>query len=158
MDARVGIALLAILLGTAGALGGYYWWKHSIITEALTAQIEETEHKTKKLLADKQHEVDMINKQNAERTKNAIEIYAKHYDDLRVAADRIPERVFINTKNTSCSNSLPGTTEDRPKTSGGIGGTGKAELQRENIRELNKTILMIEDMQLKCERLLNTVE
>ena len=158
MDARYGIALLAILLGTAGALGGYYWWKHSIITEALTAQIAEAEKQSKKLLEDKQHEVDMINKQNAERTKNAIEIYAKHYDDLRVAADRVPERVYINTKNSCSSNAVSRTTEDRSKASGGIGGTGKAELPRENIRELNKTILMIEDMQLKCERLLNTVE
>ena len=100
----------------------------------------------------------MINKQNAERTKNAIEIYAKHYDDLRVAADRVPERVYINTKNSCSSNAVSRTTEDRSKAWGGIGGTGKAELPRENIRELNKTILMIEDMQLKCERLLNTVE
>ena len=55
MDARYGIALLAILLGTAGALGGYYWWKHSIITEALTAQIAEAEKQSKKLLEDKLH-------------------------------------------------------------------------------------------------------
>ena len=117
MDARYGIALLAILLGTAGALGGYYWWKHSIITEALTAQIAEAEKQSKKLLEDKQHEVDMINKQNAERTKNAIEIYAKHYDDLRVAADRVPERVYINTKNSCSSNAVSRTTEDRSKAS-----------------------------------------
>lgn len=156
--ARYAMQLTALLLSAAVVIGGYYYWEHSIVSDALEAQIEEAEKMSKKILEDKQKEVDMINKQNQERANNAIKIYAKHYDDLRAAADRIPERVYINTKNDSCSNAMPGTAKDRSKASGGIGGTGKAELPRENIRELDKTILMVEEMQLKCELVLNTVE
>lgn len=117
----------------------------------------ETERKSQELLKLKKHEADMIDQQNRERANNAIEIYAKHYDELRAAASRIPERVFVATKTSCNSDTMPGADENRSKAQGGIGGTGKAELPSENIRELNKTISMIEDMQLKCERVLNTI-
>lgn len=117
----------------------------------------ETERKSIELMKLKKHEADQINQHNQERANNAIKIYADHYDELRAAADRIPERVFITTKTSCNSDTVPGTSESRSKVTGGIGGTGKAELPAENIRRLNETISMIEDMQLKCERVLNTV-
>jgi len=117
----------------------------------------ETERKSIELLKLKKHEADQINQHNQERANNAIKIYADHYDELRSAADRIPERVFITTKANCSSNALPGTSDSRSKTEGGIGGTGKAELQDANIRSLNEVIARIEDMQLECERVLNTV-
>lgn len=117
----------------------------------------ETEAKTQELLKLKKHEADMINQHNQERANNAIKTYAKHYDELRSAADRIPERVFVSTKTSCNSNTVPGASEGRSKAQGGIGGTGKTELPDANIRELNKVISRIEEMQLKCERVLNTI-
>lgn len=117
----------------------------------------ETERKSLELMKLKKHEADQINQQNQERANNAIQTYATHYDELRAAASRIPERVFITAKANCSGDTMPGAGEGRSKAARGIGGTGKAELPAANIRELNKTISMIEDMQLKCERVLNTV-
>ena len=146
-------------------LGATLWYMHHRIYESgrdaerrlWVAETVKLERKSQELLKLKKHEADMIDQQNQERANNAIETYAKHYDELRAAASRIPERVFIATKTSCNSNAMPGTGENRSKATGGIGGTGKTELPEQNIRELNKTISMIEDMQLKCERVLNTI-
>ena len=145
-------------------LGGTLWYLHHKIYESgrederaeWVKRDAVTERKSQELMKLKKHEADMINQQNQERANNAIQTYATHYDELRAAASRIPERVYVTTKASSCSNTVPGTGSNRSETQGGIGGTGKAELPPENIRELNKTISLIEDMQLKCERVLNT--
>ena len=146
-------------------LGGTLWYLHHKIYESgrederaeWVKRDAVTERKSQELMKLKKHEADMINQQNQERANNAIQTYASHYDELRAAASRIPERVFIATKASSCSNTVPGTGSNRSEAQGGIGGTGKTELPEANIRELNKTISMIEDMQLKCERVLNTI-
>ena len=146
-------------------LGATLWYIHHKIYESgrdaeraeWVKRDAETERKSQELMKLKKHEADMINQQNQERANNAIQTYANHYDELRAAASRIPERVFIATKTSCNSNTLPGTGSNRSEVKGGIGGTGKAELPDANIRELNKTISMIEDMQLKCERVLNTI-
>ncbi len=147
-------------------LGGTLWYMHHKIYESgrdderseWVKRDAETERKSQELLKLKKHEADMINQQNRERANNAIKTYASHYDELRAAASRIPERVYVTTKASSCSDTMPGAGEGRSKTQGGVGGTGKAELPERNIRSLNETISLIEDMQLKCERLLNTVQ
>lgn len=147
-------------------IGATLWYLHHKIYESgrdderaeWVKRDAETEAKTQELLKLKKHEADMINQQNQERANNAIQTYAKHYDELRAAANRIPDRVFVSTKTSCNSNTVPGSGQDRQKSAGGIGGTGKAELPDANIRELNKVISSIEEMQLKCERLLNTVE
>ena len=146
-------------------LGGTLWYLHHKIYESgrederaeWVKRDAVTERKSQELMKLKKHEADLKDKQNVERANNAIQTYASHYDELRAAASRIPERVYITTKASSCSNTVPGTSSDRSEAQGGIGGTGKTELPEANIRELNKTISMIEDMQLKCERVLNTI-
>ena len=146
-------------------LGGTLWYLHHKIYESgrdaeraeWVKRDAETERKSQELMKLKKHEADMINQQNQERANNAIQTYANHYDELRAAANRIPERVYVTTKASSCGDTMPRTGEDRSKTQGGVGGTGKAELPEANIRELNKVIDKIEEMQLKCERVLNTV-
>ena len=146
-------------------LGATLWYIHHKIYESgrdaeraeWVKRDAETERKSQELMKLKKHEADMINQQNQERANNAIQTYANHYDELRAAASRIPERVYVTTKTSSCSDAMPGTGEGRSKATGGVGGTGKAELPDENIRELNKVIDKIENMQLKCERVLNTV-
>jgi len=147
-------------------LGGTLWYIHHKIYESgrederteWVKRDAETERKSQELLKLKKHEADVINQQNQERANNAIKTYAYHYDELRAAADRIPERVFITTKTNTCSDTMPGTGSDRSKAKSGIGGTGKSELPTANIRSLNEVIARIEEMQLKCERLLNTVQ
>jgi len=146
-------------------LGATLWYMHHKIYESgrqderaeWVKRDAVTERKSRELMKLKKHEADMINQQNQERANNAIKTYADHYDELRAAAGRVPERVYVTTKTSSCSDTMPGTGGSRPEAKGGIGGTGKAELPPENIRELNKTISLIEDMQLKCERVLNTI-
>jgi len=146
-------------------LGGTLWYIHHKIYESgrdderaeWVKRDAETDRKSQELLKLKKHEADMINQQNQERANNAIQTYANHYDELRAAANRIPERVFIATKANCNSDAMPRTSSDRSEAQGGIGGTGKTELPEANIRELNKTISLIEDMQLKCERVLNTI-
>ena len=156
--ARYATQLLGSLLAFAVVIGGYYYWKHDIVTEALNKQQAKLTKQSEILFKQKQEEVLQAENKSRERAINAIQVYAKHYDELRAAANAIPERVYISTKTNSCSNAMPGTSQGRSSTATGIGRSGQAELSSENIRELNKTISMIEDMQLKCERLLNTLE
>lgn len=159
----LGRRYLPYIIGSV-LLVGTLWYMHHKIYESgrederdkWKARDAETSRQSEEIVKLKQHEANMINQQNQERANNAIQTYANHYDELRAAASRIPERVYVTTKASSCSNTVPGTGSNRSETQGGIGGTGKAELPPENIRELNKTISLIEDMQLKCERVLNT--
>lgn len=159
----LGRRYLPYIIGSVLLVGTLWYMHHKIYESGREDERAEwvkrdavTERKSQELMKLKKHEADMINQQNQERANNAIQTYATHYDELRAAASRIPERVYVTTKASSCSNTVPGTGSNRSETQGGIGGTGKAELPPENIRELNKTISLIEDMQLKCERVLNT--
>lgn len=118
----------------------------------------ETARKGAELLKLKQHEVDLINKQNSERAYNAAKTYNDHYKSILANRAATPERVYIRTKEPSCdSNAMSGSDKD----SSGIGGTGAkryaAELPEANIRSLNEVIERIEQMQLNCEQLLNMV-
>lgn len=155
---ELGVKIMSGLIIFLIVLGSYFYWKNEIVSEALNKSNARLMEQSKVLLKEKEEEVERVKKQILDRTYNAIQIYSNHYDNLRNAADRIPERVFINTKNNCSSNSMSRTAKDRSKTTGGIGGTGQAELPRENIRELDKTIQMIEKMQLKCELVLNSME
>ncbi len=156
--AKYAMQILGGMLATAVVIGGYYYWKHEVITIALTKQTANLREQSETLLRQKNKEVQDAENKIRERATNAIQTYAKHYDELRAAANRIPERVFITTKTNCNSDSMPGAGESRAKVAPGIERTGKAELPDANIRQLNEVIARIEDMQLKCERLLNTVE
>lgn len=117
----------------------------------------ETQRQSEELLKLKQHEADIANQLNRERTTNAIKIYAQHYDDLR--NNPVVERVFIRTKTANCgSDTMPGAGKDRSTTQKGFERVGQTELPESNLRELNKVISDIERMQLKCEQVLNSVE
>lgn len=100
----------------------------------------------------------MINKANQERYNNAIVIYAKHYDDLRLAANAVPNRLYVSAKTANCSSStLSGISKDQSGNDKEVEEIFKTELPASNLRQLNEVIGQIEQMQLKCERLLNTV-
>ena len=93
----------------------------------------------------KQHETDLINKQNAERAFNAAKIYNDHYS--RIIADRSSMPISTAKANRSCDTLPRGS-----KNSGGIGGTG-ATVHEPTISE--GVLRSIEDGQLACEKLLN---
>lgn len=153
--AKYGMQVLTGLLSVALIVGGYYYWKHHVVSEALDAKSAELDEQSNKLLKEKNEEVAEAEKRTTERLLNATKTYAKHYDELR-NNPVIIDRVRVVTKTNCSSNPVPSGTDRRPEPQGGVRGTGASELPSENIRELNKTILMIEAMQLKCEQLLNT--
>lgn len=160
----LGRRYLPYIIGSV-LLVGTLWYMHHKIYESgrqderaeWVKEAAKLKIKSDDLIKRKKREADMINQQNQERANNAIQTYANHYDELRAAASRIPERVFISTKTNTCRDTMLGGGEGGSKTAGGIGGAGKAELPDANIRSLNEVIARIEAMQLKCERLLNTV-
>lgn len=165
MGASFALALarkyLPQILGAIAIIALYFYWHHAVFQDGYnTAALKfekrdaETARKGQQLLLLKQHEADTINKDNEKRLLNATKIYADHYTNLR--ANPVVERVYINTKATSCSgNALPRSDSDRSKIEGGTGGTGATELSEAATREFSKVIDKIEDMQLKCELLLN---
>ena len=159
------IKFLPYIIGAVLIVSGYFGWKHHIETAVrdevlaeVAARDAETERKGKELLKLKQHEADLINQRNQARANNAIEIYAQRYDDLRRAASAEPVRMRVKASKTSCdTNTMPGTDESRHAPGGGSARVAEAELSPSAAREFNKVIDRIEEMQLKCERLLNTV-
>lgn len=153
-----GTKLMVLLIGLLVMLGGYLYWKHDVVSAALVKSQARLDEQTRELMQQKEEEIETTKKLILERTRNAIQIYADHFDQLNDAANRIPERVYINTKTNCSSNTLPGTPEDRSKIAGGTETVNRAELPDPNIRKLNETIRMIEKMQLKCEYILNTME
>lgn len=156
--------VLPYLLGALFVAGLYFYWHHKVYDNGYQDAVAEYEKRdadtakqSEELLEKAKQEVDQASKQTQERLTNAAKIYAKHYDDLRNTP--VIERVFIRTKAASCDgNAMPGTSKSGQGTAAGIARAGQAELPEENSRELNKVIVDIERMALKCELLLNTVE
>lgn len=152
------------ILGAIAIIALYFYWHHAVFQDGYnTATLKfekrnaETERNGQQFLLLKQRETDTINKDNKERLLNATKIYADHYANLR--ANPIVERVYVNTKATSCGrDTLPRSDSNRPEITSGTGGTGKAELSETANREFSKVIDQIEDMQLKCELLLNQIQ
>ena len=153
-----GLVVLIVMLA-------FNHWKESLIEsgreevrQQWSARDEDTAKQTVELIKRKAQEAEAISKLNQERAYNAIQIYAKHYDDIQRAADAAPKRLYINTKTASCSgNAVSGPGESSGRSSQGFEGISKAELQASNLRQLNEVIEKIERLQLQCERLLNTV-
>lgn len=66
--------------------------------------------KTDELIKRKAREAEVINQLNHEKANHVIQLYTKHYNDLRRAADAAPKRLYIHTKTASCSgNTVPGS-------------------------------------------------
>lgn len=159
------VKFLPYIIGAVLIVSGYFGWKHHIETAVrievmseVAARDAETERKGMELLKLKQHEADLINQQNQARANNAIQIYAQRYDDLRRAAADQRVRMRVKAAKTSCdTNTMPGTDKSRSAFSGGSARVAEAELSPSAAREFNQVIDRIEEMQLKCERLLNTV-
>lgn len=156
--AKYAMQILAGILAVSVVVGGYYYWKHDVASKAVAERDSELATMSDKLIKQKTLEVQQAKDETQRRALNAISIYAQHAENMRTAADDIPDRVYIATKASGSCDTVPATSKSRSTATPGIAGSGQAELPQANIRELNKTISNIELMQLKCERLLNELE
>lgn len=128
--------IIAGLLITLIVIGGYFYWKHEVVSEALDKERAawnerdaETEKRGLAILALKNHEIDRIKEQQRTTYIGAIKDYAKHIQNLnnQLAADS-NKRLFVNTAKASCDrDALPG----KARNPGGAGGEGSGILQTE---------------------------
>lgn len=164
LAAKYGGRALAILVLILALTAGYFYWKHEVSSKARDEAIADCNESKEKFRIDaehfklaKQQEVDKLSKEQDERTRNAIEIYVKHYELNRNTPIATSLRIKTSSASTGCY-SVPGTDKSGTKTETGTSGTGEAELSPGNLRKLNSVINSIERLELKCEQLLNSVE
>lgn len=154
---KYAMQIIALILAVTSVIGGYYYWKHTIVNEALNKQVESIERKSKQLLDRKDREIAEKLKREQERNNNAIQIYLKHGQDQLAAANSAPKQLFIRTK-TSCSrDSMLRGKENERGTPSGVAGIGQTELPAGNLQRLNEALVKIEKMQLEFELLLNSI-
>jgi hypothetical protein len=154
---KYAVQILSMLALIGITTGGYYYWKHSIVNDALLEQSAKLTEQSEALLKQKTFEIQQAREEEQRRHLNAIKTYADHYEELRIAADAAPKRVFVATKTNCSGDSMQGGNKGGPGTSSATAGVNWAELPERNIQQLNEVIGHIELMQLKCEQLLNTV-
>lgn len=163
LAAKYGGRALAILILILTLTAGYFYWKHEISSKARDEAIADCNESKERFRIDadhfkfaKQKEVDELNAAQEERLKNAVKTYINHYESLRGTPAAASLRIKTNSSSSSC-NSMPGTNQSGAKTKEGTSGIGEAELSSGNLRQLNEVIFNIEQMELKCEQLLNSV-
>jgi len=164
LAAKYGSKALAALVLTASLVAGYYYWKHEVATEAKDKAASECNDSRVKFRIEaehfklaKQEEIDKISKAQDERLENAIKIYVKHYELNRNTPISNSLRVKADCTVSAGSNAVPGAGQNRPAVKEGSDRSGEAELSAGNLRQLNEVISKIEEMELKCERVLNTI-
>lgn len=152
-----------ILILIVSVVAGYYYWKDKVYTSGYNACVIECNESKEKFRIDAEHfksarqeEVDKLKNEHDKRLQNAIKIYVAHYESQRNTPAATSLRVKTNTAST-CSNTVPGTSEGGSGVTEGTARIGEAELPARNLQELNRVINDIERMELKCEQLLNSV-
>ena len=164
LAAKYGSKALAALVLTVSLVAGYYYWKHEVASEAKDKAVSECNDSRVKFRIEaehfklsKQEEIDKISKEQDERLENAIKIYVKHYELNRNTPIANSLRVKADCTVSAGSNAVPGAGQNRPAAKEGSERSGEAELSAGNLRQLNEVISKIEEMELKCERVLNTI-
>lgn len=144
-------------------IGGYFYWKHEVVSEALDKERAawnerdaETEKKGLAILALKNHEIDRIKEQQRTTYIGAIKDYANHIQNLnnQLAADR-NKRMFVNTAASSCGGN---TLSAKAGGSTGAGGAGakilQAELEPETAEAIRANAAEVETGARLCEILI----
>ena len=142
----IGAGLIVLIVMLA-----FNHWKEGLIEsgreevrQQWLARDEDTARQTDELIKRKTQEAKAINQLNQERANNAIQIYAKHYDELRRAADAAPKRLYVSAKATSCSgNALSGSSQSSNGFGQGTEGISKAVLRAKQIN--NNEIIITPD-------------
>lgn len=137
--------IIAGLLITLIVIGGYFYWKHEVVSEALDKERAawnerdaETEKRGLAILALKNHEIDRIKEQQRTTYIGAIKDYANHIQNLndQLDTDR-NKRLFVNTAASSCGGD---TLPAKAGSSSEAGGAGTKILQAELEPETAETI------------------
>lgn len=135
--AKYAMQIVGGLLATALVIGGYYYWKHSVASEAVAERDAQWQERDRK---DVQHAAEIMAAENAK-----IEIIKQHYQDqynsgkeklheyieTLTAANASANANVIRLRNAKTPRAV--SCEDRVSTAsndtGGIGGTGLEDIQ-----------------------------
>ena len=137
--------IVAGFIVTLLVIGGYFYWKHEVVSEALDKERAawnerdaETEKRGLAILALKNHEIDRIKEQQRTTYIGAIKDYANHIQNLndQLDTDR-NKRLFVNTAASSCGGD---TLPAKAGSSSEAGGAGTKILQAELEPETAETI------------------
>lgn len=156
---KIMTGLIVILV----AIGGYLYWKHEVVSDALKVERAawekrdiETEKKGQALLDLKNHEIDRIKEEQRENYIGAIKDYANHIQNLndQLAADR-NKRMFVNTAKASCDrDALPGKARNPNGTGGESSGILQTELEPETAEAIRANAAEVETGARLCEILI----
>jgi len=155
--------IAAGLIITLVVIGGYFYWKHQIVSDALKVERaawekrdQETERKGRELLALKNHEIDRVKEEQRENYIGAIKDYANYIQNLndQLAADS-NKRMFVNTTASSCGGN---TLSAKAGGSAGAGGASakilQAELEPETAQTIRANAAEVETGARLCEILI----
>lgn len=145
------------------AIGGYFYWKHEVVSDALKAERTawekrdiETEKKGQALLDLKNHEIDRVKEEQRENYIGAIKDYANHIQNLndQLAADR-NKRMFVNAAKASCGgNSVPSKAGSATRASGASSEILPAELEQKTADAIRANAAEVELGARVCEILI----
>jgi len=155
--------IAAGLIITLIVIGGYFYWKHQIVSDALEVERAawvkrdaETEKKGQALLDLKNHEIERVKEEQRNTFIGAIQDYANHIQNLndQLAADR-NKRLFVNTAKASCDrDSLPGKARDPNGTGGESSGILQTELEQKTAEAIRANAAEVETGARLCEILI----
>lgn len=156
---KIMTGLIVILV----AIGGYLYWKHEVVSDALKVERAawekrdiETEKKGQALLDLKNHEIDRVKEEQRENYIGAIKDYANHIQNLndQLAADR-NKRMFVNTAKASCGgNSVPPKAGSATGVSGASAEILPAELEQKTAEAIRANAAEVETGARLCEILI----
>lgn len=155
--------IIAGLLITLIVIGGYFYWKHEVVSEALDKERAawnerdaETERKGKEILRLRNIEIERTKEQQRNNYIGAIEAYAKHIQSLNDELNfNRNKRLFVNTTQASCDrDSLPGKARDPNGTGGESSGILQTELEPETAETIRANAAEVETGARLCEILI----
>ncbi|MBY0498558.1 MAG: hypothetical protein K2Q14_04245 [Gammaproteobacteria bacterium] len=98
------------IIGVASALIALAYIHHKIDQGGYDRAAAEYQKATQRLLEKKNKEVDLINKQNAERSYNAAKTYADHASNFQRDVDNLTKR--MSNSASRCRNAMPRTVDN----------------------------------------------
>jgi len=157
---------LPYLIGVGAVLAAYIYWYDHTYSEGYDDAVVLYEKrdaatlvKAQALMVKRTEENAVLLEEQQNRYMGAIEVYAKHIEDINAAAIRnAGKRLYVHTKpNTTCSTTLPSGAGD----TSGIGAGGRefhsAELAGEVVTTLQSNAREVAVGFATCQRLLDIV-
>lgn len=155
--------IVAGLIITLVVIGGYFYWKHQIVSDALKIERaawekrdKETEIKGREILALKNYEIERVKEEQRNTFIGAIQDYAKHYKNSndQLAADR-NKRMFVNATASSCGgNAVPAKAGSTTGAGGASTKILSAELEPETAETIRANAAEVDSGARVCEILI----